>query len=127
MNYHEATSIAKQLPGSTVTRESSGLFIVRRQDGSVIKSFVPTDSPAPENLHREEISHLRHRLQELEIATRETDQLVEQLQSEIAKLKSKLSKVSQSERDRYKTKLDCKRNEMKSWTLSVTKLWETVN
>lgn len=79
MNYHEAAAIAKSNPGSVMTRNEEGEFIVRFDDGKTIES--PTDI-------RTVIPHLFIRQLEEEIST---------LSRQVTELQNQLAKVSESE------------------------------
>jgi len=58
-----------------LTRDNSGSFIVRFEDGSAIESTIAMDLPAPEDPLHAEILRLRQKCRELESTVRKVDQL----------------------------------------------------
>lgn len=107
MEFREAAEIAKQHPGSTLTRDSSGSFIVRHEDGTVIGTATQAGFTALQDSLHLEAANLLKKCEELEgvIRTANTksvaqERKIEQFQAEITILRAKVSKVSQSEWDR---------------------------
>lgn len=66
MEFREAAEIARQRPGSTLTRDDSGAFIVRLEDGSVIRAPIAAHAEIREKADPKEIERLRTRCENLE-------------------------------------------------------------
>ncbi len=69
LNFREASEYAKRNPGSILTRDESGEFIVRNSDGSLVTEAIDASTAV------------------------ETAQLVRSLEAEISQLRSKLESV----------------------------------
>ncbi len=102
MNFQEAATIAKQNPGSTLTRDHSGCFIVIRKDGTIIQSVTQKKTSRSTDQLLEEISSLRRECETLKNKITYQKLEIDQLESKVASLTTKFSRVSKSELDRIK-------------------------
>lgn len=97
MEYHEAAEIARKHPGAILTRDTSGCFIVRLLDGTVISSAAE-DSSVMDVLIRESEDHLRELSKvQANFAARQgqLESEIESLRTTCAKLKYECVQLSQ--------------------------------
>lgn len=126
MEYFEAANIARQNPGSVITRDDSGIFIVRLANGAVVigssqyasgvtQGSVPQREKQLDELSRicddyasreiqleHEIAVLTETITTLRGSISQAKLEVNQLSREVKSLQSKLAKVSTAEWERIK-------------------------
>jgi hypothetical protein len=103
VNFLEAAEIAKENPGSVVSRSESGLFFVRLKDGETVTS--PKKTASPQEGEHESVAVQIARLESL-VATqcRQIDVAhaeIRQLRLEVNNLKAAVGKIPSSEWSRF--------------------------
>jgi hypothetical protein len=105
MDFREASEIAKHNPGAVMTRDSSGSFIVRLRDGSVIGPTAGDRQTACDDLLKEEITELRGLLIE-------KNSIIEKLQSDAEALRNDIENVVSTRLESEKSRLAKIREEL---------------
>ncbi len=116
MNFHEAVEIAKKHPGSILTRNDSGDFIVRYADGSdVYKNLINERSSLQIELTtlREKCDNLKSIIENKNLELKQQRLEINQLREQIKSLTSELSKVSQTEWNRIEEVEKLEKRELK--------------
>jgi len=98
MDFREATEIAKKNPGSILTRDSAGSFIVQLGDGGVIGATGSNRITDRDELTPEKIT-------ELSASLAAKDSIIENLQSDIKSLRDDFEKAISSRLESEKSRL----------------------
>ncbi|MDR0737281.1 MAG: hypothetical protein LBF51_10740 [Zoogloeaceae bacterium] len=104
MDFREASEIAKKNPGAVMTRDSTGSFIVRLDDGRVIGTENDGRTAHDESF-REELTGLRDQLIEKNL-------IIEKLETEIKALRDNIEAAISTRLDSEKSELANIRKEL---------------